>query len=140
MGENKISIEVAEGQIQTLLDYYGIEKTDIEIEDGAEAVQTMYNTLTRAISRGVLEISNESGELTVTHRLVNPVDDTTEIVYTDKVGHARIAMDSISSKKAQSRQNQFMATLGDIPAPVIMKLRGFDSTVFSRLSVVFSMV
>ena len=140
MSENKISIEVAEAQIQTLLDYYGIEKTDIEIEDGPEAVQTMYNTLTRAISRGVLEISDESGELMVTHRLIKPVDDTTEIVYTDKVGRAKIAMDSISPKKVQARQNQFMATLGGIPSPVIMKLRGFDSTVFSRLSVVFSMV
>lgn len=136
---DKISEESAHEQIQTFLEYYGIEKKDIEIEDGVEAVQTMFNTLARAIRRGVLEII-DNGELEVIHHLARPIGDTTKIVYLDRVGRAKIAMDSVSSKKIQSRQNQFMATMGDVPESVLIKLKGFDSTVCSRLATVFSMV
>ena len=141
--ENKISKEVAEAQIESFLDYYGIDKADIELEDGVEAVQTMFNTLSRAIRRGVLEIVDD-GELEITHRLVRPVTVKESVVanitYLDRVGKAKISMDTVGGKKNQSKQNQFMSVMGDIPISVLINLKGFDATVYSRLSLVFSLV
>ena len=92
MVNNKLSQESAELQIQELLDYFLIDKADIEIEDGEAAVQTMFNTLTRAIRRGLLEIDVTDG-LKVTQHLSNPIESGPELVYQDKVAIARIAMD-----------------------------------------------
>ena len=142
--KNPISKEVATEQIDSFLDYYGIVKTDMELEDGADAVQTMINTLTRAIQEGVLSISEEGGELAIIHKFGRPVKlqsgDVTEITYRDKVGKAKIAMDAVSGKKNQSRMNHFMATMGDTTESVIINLKGFDAMVYSRLATVFSMV
>lgn len=138
--DNKISEEVATEQINNLLDYYGIVKEDIEIEDGVEAVQTMFNTLIRAIRRGNLEITEDEDGIVVTHHLSRHIGETSIITYRDRIGRAKIAMDSMSSKKPNARMNQFMSTMGDIPASVIINLKGFDSTICSRLATVFSMV
>ena len=140
----KISVESAQAQIDSFLEYYGIDKADMELEDGAEAVQTMLNTLNRAIQKGVLEVTDTDDDLVVIHRFARPVKlqsgDVTEITYRDKVGKAKIAMDAVSGKKNQSRMNHFMATMGDTTESVIINLKGFDAMVYSRLATVFSMV
>ena len=68
-----VSEEVAKDQLDLLLNYYDIDKNDIEIEQGPEALQTLMNGLVRAIQKGRLEISLDGeAKLLVTQRLVFP--------------------------------------------------------------------
>ena len=134
---DKISPEVAERQINDWLEYYGLDFNDIVIEDGKEAAQTLMNTLVRAIQRGELEINTEDG-LNVIHRLKYPTANSEVITYQDKVAKARIAMGD--GKNAQTRMYNFMGALAGLPASDLMKLKGPDATIFSRVSTVFSMV
>ena len=133
-----ISKESALEQIEVFLDYYGIDAEDLEIEDGEKAVKTMYNTLCRAIQKGNLEISMDSGDFVMTHNLKFPIGETDKITYTDKVPKAKLAAEK--GKGAKSSQNLFMSAMGDVPVSVLTKLKGFDETVSSRIAVVFSMV
>ena len=139
MEEFKISEDVAEEQFSAFLQYYDNNFNDIEIEDGAEAAETMKNTLIRAIRRGDLEINTED-ELVIKQILNKPIGEITSITYTDKVAKARLAMDHESPKKTQARMYAFMAALSDVPVSQLIKLKGVDHTVFSRLTAIFSMV
>jgi hypothetical protein len=133
----KISKEVAEQQIESWLEYFGLDFNDIVIEDGKEAAETLMNTLVRAIMRGELEINVED-ELRVTQHLKFPTENSEDITYLDKVAKARIAMGD--SKNSNQRMYSFMAALAGVPHTDLMKLKGPDSTVFNRLATVFSMV
>ena len=139
---NKLSKEAATAQIDNWLEYYGLDFNDIVKEEGKEAAETLMNTLTRAIERGELEILTE-GEFQITHNLKFPIqknegEKLEQIIYKDKVGKARIAMGD--SKNIHLQMYNFMGALSGIPGDMFSRLKGADNTVFTRISMVFSMV
>lgn len=137
MGEKKISKEVAELQFGSMLDYFDMSFSDIEIEDGEKAALTMKNFLVRSIQKGRLEISTENGEFKVIHRLDFPTEKTSEIVYSDKFSTAKIAMRKAAD---ENKEPVFMSALSGVPEVEFSKLKAADVTTFSRLATVFSMV
>jgi hypothetical protein len=136
---NKISEESARLQIENWLEYYGLNFSDIEIEDGEAAAKTLMNTLVRAIQKGQLEVAAED-ELKVVHRLTRKIGEIDVITYEDKVSRARIAMDKVPAKHTQQRQYSFMSALCGLPASELSKLKAVDAAIFTRISLVFSMV
>ena len=135
-----VSKDVAEEQFESLLDYYGIEFSHIEIEDGPEAAATIKNMLVAAIMRGELEINIGDDGMMVIQNLIYRTDAISQITYTDKVAKARLAMDQVSPKKAQARMFAFMATMANLPVSELLKMRGKDISTFTKLSMIFSMV
>jgi hypothetical protein len=136
--EYKISADSAREQINSWLDYYGLDFADIVIEDGKEAAETLMNTLVRAIQRGELEISIE-GDLEIIQHLRFPVEGVGDkITYLDKTGNAKIAMGK--EKNDQIRMLCFMGALCGIEAKHLKKMKGSDATIRTRLATVFSMV
>jgi hypothetical protein len=137
-----LSKDAASAQIDNWLDYYGLDFNDIVKEEGKEAAETLMNTLVRAIMRGELEILTE-GEFQITHNLKFPIqknesEKLEKIIYKDKVGKARIAMGD--SKNIHLQMYNFMGALSGIPGNMFSQLKGADNTVFTRISMVFSMV
>ena len=138
--EFKLALEPATAVLEMLLDYYEIDKNDIEIEQGPEAMQTLFNGLIKAIRRGRLEISVESGDIKVVQHLRFPPGDVKEIVYGVVGQTARMAMDKIKSTAEQERMCAFMGSLADLPGGSLSKLKGVDMGTMNRLATVFSMV
>ncbi len=132
--ERKISKESAELQFNAILDYFDIEFSDLEIEDGEEAAQTMKNYLIRAICKGRLIVDME-GDFKVTQKLKFPTENTSIIVYEDKFAVAKVAM----KKEKFDKEGIFMAALSGLPASEFIRLKGADETTKSRLATVFSM-
>lgn len=136
-----VSDEVATDQLALLLDYYDIDKNDIEIEQGPEALQTLMNGLKRAIRGGRLEISrDDEGKLTVTQKLEFPPGDIKEISYGIVGGKAKMAMDRIKESNGQERMCAFMGSLSGIGGKGMSGLIATDMGTMSRLAAVFSMV
>lgn len=137
---DKISLEAAELQFSEWLEYLDIDFEDIEIENGPEAAETLKNGLIRSIRRGRLSVGLDGGEFYVTQSLVHPIGSTTEIVYRDNLGKARLAMDKVKSSHRNAQVLQFMSTLSGLPVPEFAKLKGADATALGRISTIFSMV
>jgi len=140
MAEYKLSEESAKEQLDQLLDYYDIEKDDIEIEEGPEAVQTLLNGLIRAIRRGRVEIKEESEDLIVCQHLKFPPGEIQTLEYGVVDQKARMAMDKIKDNRPQERMCAFMASLASLPPTALVKLKGVDMGTMNRLATVFSMV
>lgn len=136
-----ISRESAEAQLEVLLDYYDIDKNDIEIEEGPEAVQTLINGLVRSIQGGRLEISlDANNKLVVRQYLKFAPGDVDEITYGIVGCNAKLAMDRVKSNKPVERQLAFMGSLSGIGREGIGRLVGVDMGTMERLSTLFSMV
>ena len=141
MVENILSEESAAQQIETFLDYYGIDIKDYEPVDNADnAMQITINGLTRAIMIGQLEITLESDSLLVVQKLTRPVGEVAELKYTDKIGQANRAMEVVKGDKVESRKDAFMATLSNTSASLMLKLKGSDRTLYGKIATVFSLV
>jgi hypothetical protein len=129
----------AKAQIDAWLDFYGLDFSDIEVDQGEAAAQTFVNTLVRAIMRGELEI-NVAGTVTVTQHLVIPVGNITDISYVgQKITLSRIAMEK-GGGDDQTRTMQFMATMSGVEIKDLTALDGADLTVMRRVSTIFGMV
>lgn len=136
-----ISEESASEQLTVLMDYYDIDKNDIEIEEGPEAVQTLMNGLARAVRKGRLEIKVDSdGKLAVTQHLKHPPGDIDIINYNIVGQKARLAMDRVKSTKEQERMCAFMGSLSGLGATGIGSLVAADMGTMNRLATLFSMV
>ena len=143
--ENKkvllISEESANEQLETLMNFYDIDKDDIEIEEGPEAVQTLINGLIRAIRKGRLEIKTDSdSQLLVTQHLQHAPGDVSTIEYKVVGQIARLAMDRVKSTKEQERMCAFMGSLSGLGVQGISSLVGADMGTMNRLATLFSMV
>lgn len=134
------SEEIAKDNLDELLDYYDINKDDIEIEEGPEAMQTLLNGLVRAIRKGRLKIEINEGDLTVVQSLKFPPGDISEITYGVVNQKARMEMDKIKDNKAQERMLAFMASLSGCTSKVLVGFKGVDMGTMNRLATVFSMV
>lgn len=140
MPDYKLSQEAATDQLDLLLDYYDIDKDDIEIEEGPEAMQTLLNGLVRAIRKGRLEIKEEGRDLIVHQHLKFPPGEITILEYGVVGQKARMAMDKIKDSRAQERMCAFMSSLAGLPPSALVKLNGVDMGTMTRLATVFSMV
>jgi hypothetical protein len=137
--KRKISKESAKAQINSWLDFYGLDFSDIETDQGEAAAQTFVNTLVRAIMRAELEI-NVDGTATVTQHLVHPVGNIKDISYVgQKITLSRIAMEK-GGGDDQTRTMQFMATMSGVEIKDLTALDGADLTVMRRVSTIFGMV
>lgn len=137
----KISEESAVEQLDILLEFYDIDKNDIEIEEGPEAVQTLMNGLIRAIRKGRLEIKVDSdGKLLVTQHLQHAPGDIDVVDYNIVGQKARLAMDRVKSTKEQERMCAFMGSLSGLGIQGVSNLVGADMGTMNRLATLFSMV
>ncbi len=136
-----ISKEMAAEQLEVLMEYYDIDKDDIEIEEGTEAVQTLMNGLVRAIRKGRLEIKVDAdNKLVVTQHLQHPPGDIDSINYNIVGQKARLAMDRVKSTKEQERMCAFMGSLSGFGSQGVSGLVAADMGTMSRLATLFSMV
>ncbi len=136
-----ISEESAKEQLEALMEYYDIDKDDIEIEEGPEAVQTLMNGLVRAIRKGRLEIKLDSDQkLVVTQHLKHPPGDIADVDYSVVGQKARLAMDRVKSTKEQERMCAFMGSLSGLGSTGIGSLVAADMGTMNRLATLFSMV
>lgn len=134
----KISKESAKAQIESWLNFYGLDFEDIELENGEDAAKTITNTLVRAIQRGELEI-NIDGTAVVTQHLVRPIGSISKIEYKgNRIGYSRVAMEKYND--TETRTYGFLAAMSGVEFDDLMKLDGADLTVMKRISVVFGMV
>lgn len=137
---NKISKETAELQINGYLTQCRVRLSNIEIENGQDAAQTMINGLVEAIQEGVLEIVSEDGKYKVIQTLIDPIKDVKTLEYGSKIIKARLAMDRVSENKSQTRMLEFMAAITNTPASVLMNMSIGDAAIFNRIAMIFSMV
>ena len=136
-----ISEDSAIEQLDILMEFYDIDKNDIEIEEGVEAVQTLMNGLVRAIRKGRLEIKLDSdGKLLVTQHLKHPPGDIADVDYSVVGQKARLAMDRVKSTKEQERMCAFMGSLSGMGVQGVSGLVGADMGTMNRLATLFSMV
>jgi hypothetical protein len=136
-----ISEDSAAEQLEILMDYYDIDKNDLENEEGPEAVQTLMNGLVRAIRNGRLEIKVDSDQkLIVTQHLKHPPGDIETIDYNIVGQKARLAMDRVKSTKEQERMCAFMGSLSGLGVQGVSSLVGKDMGTMNRLATLFSMV
>ena len=134
----KISKESARAQIESWLNFYGLDFEDIELENGKETAKTIENTLVRAIQRGELEI-NIKGTAIVTQHLVIPIGSVKSIVYKgQRIGFSRIAMGKYND--GESGTYGFMAALSGVDYDDLMKLDGADLAIMRRVATLFIMV
>ena len=145
MAEKKEKVLISEDsaieQLEILMEYYDIDKNDIEIEEGAEAVQTLMNGLVRAIRKGRLEIKVDSDlKLIVTQHLKHPPGDIDIVNYSIVGQKARLAMDRVKSTKEQERMCAFMGSLSGLGVQGVSGLVGADMGTMNRLATLFSMV
>lgn len=139
--KREISKESAELQIETFMDYYGLDKTDYEPVDNADnLVQISLNALVRAIMSAQLVITIDDGVLSMRHILKMPLGDLTEITYKDRVGQANRAIESIKADKTDTRKDTFMAVLSSTSASLMLKLKGYDRMLYGKIATVFSLV
>ena len=136
-----ISEESAKEQLDILMDYYDIDKDDLENEEGPEAVQTLMNGLVRAIKNGRLEIKVDSElKLVVTQHLKHAPGDIDTVDYNIVGQKARLAMDRVKSTKEQERMCAFMGSLSGLGVQGVSSLVGKDMGTMNRLATLFSMV
>ena len=136
-----ISEDSAIEQLDILMEFYDIDKNDIEIEEGVEAVQTLMNGLVRAIRKGRLEIKLDSDQkLIVTQHLKHPPGDIADVDYSVVGQKARLAMDRVKSTKEQERMCAFMGSLSGLGVQGVSGLVGADMGTMNRLATLFSMV
>ena len=136
-----ISEDSAIEQLEILMEFYDIDKNDIEIEEGVEAVQTLMNGLVRAIRKGRLEIKLDSDQkLIVTQHLKHPPGDIADVDYSVVGQKARLAMDRVKSTKEQERMCAFMGSLSGLGVQGVSGLVGADMGTMNRLATLFSMV
>lgn len=138
MSESKVSIEVAQDQMNEFLDYYGIKQNHIETDQGPEAVKTTLNRLICAISEGHLEIQDNGAK--VKQNLRFPIGDIPHIIYDELGARHKLAMDGINPNKVTARMHALMGSLAGVPASAFIKLRGQDNSIMESLAVLFMVV
>jgi hypothetical protein len=135
-----ISEEAAQDQIDSWLNFYGLDFDDIVAYEGKAAAKTLINTLRRAIVEGCLEINVEDTCTITQHLTKTKIDNVDAISYVGKkIARSRIAMEN-GGENQQSRMNAFMGAMSGVESKEFMKLDGFDLTIADRIFVVFSMV
>lgn len=142
----KISKEIAQEQLDVLLDYYLVDLEDVDQTEGfyrkkddtEEAKRSFCKRILRYIQHGLVEISSEEG-LTVIQRLRNPVGDITQISYKTLDGKAQTQMKHASDNDYAGKILCLMGALSQIPggATTLAKCSGPDAGVIQCLGLFF---
>lgn len=133
--EYKLSEEAATEQMQNLMDSYDIDKNDLVIDQGPEAIETILNRLIRAVRMGLIEVLDDGS---VKHNLHKPMGDTESITYKRLNGLAMKARDK--AKGHFEKDCAFMGSLGNVPTNAMAKLDAVDISIVQRLAALFMVV
>ena len=139
MADYKISEESAKEQFQIFLDYYGLDEDDFDDSDVKAGMSLSRKKLTRAIRKGMLEISNDK-KLVVTQHLKAPKGEISVINYRIVNGTSKISMKSKSSKDTYGKIYALLGSLSDLGDMAIQKLEGADLGVAESLGTLFLQV
>lgn len=139
MADYKISEESAQEQFQIFLDYYDLDEDDFDDSDVKAGMSLSRKKLTRAIRKGMLEISNDK-KLVVTQHLKAPKGENSVINYRIVNGTSKISMKSKSSKDTYGKIYALLGSLSDLGDMAIQKLEGADLGVAESLGTLFLQV
>lgn len=137
MSKYKVSEEVAQDQLDLLIDYYDI---DLDMKNDADDVQraalAAVEKLKRYIRLGRVEITADDG-LTVIQHFKYSKGETTSISYRVCDGKAKMAMSKAGEKDYSGKIYHLMASLGNVSPGDLAKLQAVDSNVVECLGAVF---
>jgi len=141
----KLSQEVAEEQINLLLEYYDIDLEDPNLdEDEIRGIKSAARKLTRAVRRGGVEIKDEDDGLAVYVHLRHPPKGTDESIRFREVdGKAKVAMKDVkSATDHHGRLYKMMANLSgeSLSYPKLIALKGVDLATVECLGLLFLQV
>jgi len=134
-GNSKLSRESAEEQFNLFMDYY-----DIDPEDWADSLQvpfqTAKNRLIRAITKGNLSI--EAGDpIRIVQILIKPKGDTTELVYSEMSGRAKVAMKGKDETDTFGKIYALVGSLTGLGETAITRLTGADMSIAESIGLLF---
>jgi len=132
----KISSEVAQDQLDIMIDYYEID-IDIMSESIRENVAFALEKIKQAIKKGRVEITNDK-DLKIIQKLKTPINDVTEIVYGPATAKSKL---QIKDKDDQYKKvYKLMASVSGEQSASIFKLSLVDASILECLGLVFLQV
>lgn len=141
MTENVISEQIAQEQIDVLLDFYDIDFADIEKKEAREAVESSCKRLKRAVRKGMIDIKTVDDTIEVIQNLSRPFKNFEgPIVYKEITGRAKVAMRDNADTDHFGRIYALLGGMAGEGEAVIQKLRGKDMSVAECLGVLFLQV
>lgn len=138
MAENVISDEVAQKQLDSLLEYYDIDMNDFENDTQKDGLKTACKKLKKAIRKGLLEIKEEEDSLIVYQHLNKPIDGVKNpIKYREIDGRCKIAMKESKDGDHYGKLYSLMGGLSGEGYQVMMRFKGIDLSVMECLGSLF---
>ncbi len=132
----KLSEEAARAQMQDFMDSYEIDKNDLVVDQGPEAIDTILNRLIRSIRTGQLEILDD-GRARI--NLVKPFGDVKALTVERLTGTAQRAYADISKNTFSAHMAQMGSLCNLVPAK-LSTLDAVDLSIVQRLSTLFTVV
>lgn len=130
-----LSEEVAQEQVQILLDYYDIEADTEELEPAQKkAISSSISKIKRGIMNGIIEITGDNG-LKITQMLQNPPGDVSTLEYGRVSGKSRVSMKDGGSE--YERCYQLVGSVTGVGAKAIQNLDIRDLKYCEALGVLF---
>lgn len=138
--ENKISDEVAEQQLNELLDYYELE-SDCFIEKKQKNVFEMTCIrLKKAIRKGRLSISSVDDNIIIKQYLKKPPGEIKELEYEELSGKNKVVMGKYEEDDQHKKIYALIGSLTGLGESAIEKLKGVDSSICESLGFLFLQV
>ena len=135
--EDKISLEVAENQVQELFDYYDIDVDDIDDEDQKSNLFTARKKAIRAVQQGRLIIEEKEGSLKVTQVLSKPPGDIDRLEYREIDGKSKIGLKNKKKNDGFGRIYTLLGSLAGLSETAIAALKGKDMGLAESLGLIF---
>lgn len=133
MNELAISEEVAENEVQKLLDFYEIEIDDID----NNGLKSSITSLKKAVRKGRLEIKDEG---IIVQTLKRHKGEIGTLEYKELNGQAKKAMGRARPDDANGRLYELLGSLSGMGSKAISNLRGVDLSLAESIGVVLMLV
>ena len=134
-----LSNEVAQEQLDLMLDFYDIDPEENSIDEAQEkGVKTAFVKLRKAIRLGVIEIKETDGKLQVKQNFYK--DKEKSIEYKTLTGQAKIGMGKKGDKDFHGRMYALLGYLSGLGERAILNLEGKDLSVAECLGMLFLVV
>ncbi len=131
----KMSEQTARGHMEGFMVSYDIDKRDLVVDQGPEAVETILNRLIRAIRTGQLEIlSDGCAQL----NLIKAFGEVKALTFTRLTGTAQ--REYAKEKNTFSAHMAQMGSLCNLPPSKLSTLDPRDLSIVQRLSTLFMVV
>lgn len=115
-----LSQESAEKELQSLYDYYEIEKESLQ-QESLMALETLEPVLIKGLRKGLIQFKNEDGL-----KIIQKLKNGAEIVYKELNGEAKIAMDKKPDHESAGKCYALLGSLSSLGENGIKKLSGPD--------------